>query len=192
LLYAQDRAGYEREIKQIEANIEVLKDQKRKEEEGSNLDAAEYAQAKALFDRGSVTITRASDARRAMLLSATRVLQTFVQIQQLERQGDAVRRQLLQLDERRRIDALKELQDARSRLAITTAGIQAASEKVMYSGILNSEVTRAGTSKPELVVLRNADSRRERLDVDEDAELRPGDVVQVVLKLPAVPGILGQ
>jgi len=67
--HGQDKAALERATRQVEANAAVLREQKKKEEEGANLDASEYAQAKALYDKGSATITRVSDARRAMLLS---------------------------------------------------------------------------------------------------------------------------
>jgi polysaccharide biosynthesis/export protein len=58
----------------------------------------------------------ASVARRAVLLSSTRKLQTVVQVMQLKKQQDEVKRKLEQLDDQRRIELLGELQGANVKL----------------------------------------------------------------------------
>jgi polysaccharide export outer membrane protein len=59
-----------------------------------------------------LTSPRVTDARRAVLLSSTRTLQTAAQLMQLNRQQDETVRRLEQLDDERRIKFPGELQDS--------------------------------------------------------------------------------
>lgn len=180
--YKEEKASLTRTIDQIGATLKVLSEQKKQEEEGVALDATDFERTQAQLQRGIGTVARVTDARRASLLSATRLLQTTVQIQQLEKQREDVKRQLQQLDDKRRMDLLQELQDANTRVTATRAKMQAVMEKMAYTGVLKSQATRASTAPPQIVVFRGNGDKREKLDVNEDEPLLPGDAVEITLK----------
>ena len=76
------------------------------------------------------------------------------------------------------------LADVRSRL-------QAAGEKLVYVGMVRSQLVRGkGSSEPELTVFRSNDKGgSDQLNVAQDDSLQPGDVIEVRLTMDMVPGL---
>jgi polysaccharide export outer membrane protein len=126
-----ERADYEREkaflqqsIKQGDEQIKVLSEQNAKEEQGVQADVDELQRINDLFGKGALPSPRVTDARRAVLLSSTRKLQTAAQLMQVKKQQDDIARQLERLDDQRKIKFLQDLQDARARLGQIRAKLQ--------------------------------------------------------------------
>ncbi len=105
-----------------------------------------------------------------------------MQLIQLKRQQDETSRQLEQLDDARRVELLRELQDSQVRLAEIRAKLQGVGDKLEYTSLLKSRLARGNGPKPEIAVIRKTGDARERLDVTEDMELQPGDVVEISLR----------
>src|SRR5918993_830109 len=111
----KERAHLESSIKGANAQLEVLAE-KKKNEEAVQADAADFEKVRELFQKGMTATTRLSEARRAAVLSSTQMLQTVVEITNIERQRGEFARLLDKLDSQARMDLLKELQDANLRL----------------------------------------------------------------------------
>jgi polysaccharide export outer membrane protein len=182
----KDRAHLEAGLARAAEHLDILRRQQEAEEQGSREDAADYERLKTLFDRGSAPISRVTDAKRAMLLSSPRELQTDAQIAQVQREQEDLRRSLQKLDDQRRLDLTGELQDARERLAQVTSRLQATGEKLLYTGRLRSQLTSAGRDTPAITIVRRTDDGPKRIEATEDAELQPGDAVEIALT-SAVP-----
>jgi polysaccharide biosynthesis/export protein len=135
-----------------------------------------------LFGKGAVPITRITDARRAVLWSSTLKLQTTAQWMSQRKQREEVSRQLERFDDQRRMDLLRELQDAGVRLSQISARLQGVAEKLQYTALVRSQLVRGSGSKPQIAVIRKGENGRERLVGEEDFELQPGDVVEVALR----------
>jgi polysaccharide export outer membrane protein len=183
-----DQIDYEREkaflrsaVKKAGEQIRVLETQESKEEEGTQTDADELRKALDLFSKGTLISPRVTDARRAVLLSSTRKLQTAAQLMQIKKQEDDFARQVERLDDQRRIKLLQELQDARATLGQVQAKLRSTSEKMKYTAVRLS-IGLGGELKPDIVVIRKGGRGRERVAADEDSELLPGDVIEVVLR----------
>jgi polysaccharide export outer membrane protein len=116
-----------------------------------------------------------------VLLSSTRKLQTVVQLMQLKKQQDEFQRRLDQLDDRHRIELLAELQGANTKLNEIHARLQGVEDKIQYTGLLRSQLV-GGTSRPEIVIIRTTSNGSQRLPATEDAEVLPGDVIEVALR----------
>jgi polysaccharide export outer membrane protein len=187
---AKERASLESSIRQIDKRYAYLAEQLKNEEEGSRSDKADFERTTALFERGAGTVTRVSDARRAMLLSATRMLQTQSTMAQLERDRELQRRSLEAIDDKRRILVTTELQEVTGRIRQTKAKIQSTQSQIAYAGGLRFG---AGTDdlKAELWVVRRTNGNAERTPADEDMRLMPGDVVEVKVA-PAAGGFEAQ
>jgi polysaccharide export outer membrane protein len=171
-----------RAVKQGNEQIAVLTEQQMTEQKGAQADAEELQRSLDLYAKGTLTSPRVTDARRGVLLSSSRALQTSVQVIQLKRQQDETSRQLEQLDDVRRAELLRELQDSQVRLAEIRAKLQGVGDKLEYTSLLKSRVARGNGPKPEIAVIRKNGDARERLDITEDTELQPGDVVEISLR----------
>ena len=182
----REREFLQRAIKQGSDQIKTLSEQQQKEEQGVQSDAEELQRDLDLYSKGTLTSPRVTDARRAVLLSSTRKLQTAVQLMQLKKQQDEVQRRLEQLDDRRRMESLGELQEAGVKLGEIRAKLQGVEDKIEYTGLLRSQLAHSERSRPEIAIIRKSEKGPRRLVANEEFELQPGDVVEVALQHPGL------
>ena len=180
--YEREKAYLQRSVEQTGAEVGVLSEQETKEEQGTEADADELKRATDLYSKGTLTSTRVTDARRAVLLSSTRKLQITAQLMQVRKQQDDFARQLQRLDDQRKIKLLQELQDANVALAQTRAKLEGVREKLEYSAQVRSQLTRATSGSPQITVMRKGEKGWDRTSVHEDFELQPGDVIEIALR----------
>jgi len=179
--HEREKAFLRRSVNKADEQIQVLETQEAKEEQGTQADAEELKRVLELFGKGALPSPRVTDARRAVLLSSTRKLQTAAQLMQIKKQEDEVARQLERVDDQRRIKLLQELQDARMVLGQVQAKLQSTSEKLQYAAA-RLPVGRANEPRPDVALIRKGDKGHARIAADEDSELQPGDVVEVALR----------
>ncbi|WP_246174896.1 polysaccharide biosynthesis/export family protein [Bradyrhizobium paxllaeri] len=180
--YQQEKTFLQRGVRQGEEQVRVLSEQQKKEEEGFQSDLEELQKASDLYGKGSLTSPRVTDARRAVLLSSTRKLQTFAQLLQVKKQQDELSRRLTKLDDQRRLDLLRELQDTSVKLNQIREKLQSVGEKLQYTAMVRSQLARGASSKPNIAIIRKGEKGTERIIASEDTELQPGDAVEVVLR----------
>jgi polysaccharide export outer membrane protein len=186
--YQREKAYLQRSVEQANAEIAVLSEQEAKEEQGTEADADELKRATDLYSKGTLTSSRVTDARRAVLLSSTRKLQITAQLMQMRKQQDDFARQLQRLDDQRRIKLLQELQDANVKLAETRAKVEGVREKLEYTAQVRSQLTRESNGSPQITVLRKGEKGWERTLANEETELQPGDVIEVALRYEQTAG----
>lgn len=179
--HEREKAFLRRSVNKADEQIQVLETQEAKEEQGTQADAEELKRVLELFGKGALPSPRVTDARRAVLLSSTRKLQTAAQLMQIKKQEDEVARQLERVDDQRRIKLLQELQDARMVLGQVQAKLQSTSEKLQYAAA-RLPVGRANELRPDIALIRKGEKGHARIAADEDSELQPGDVVEVALR----------
>jgi polysaccharide export outer membrane protein len=184
----REKAFLRHAITQGAEQIQVLSEQQKEDDQGAKADVEELQRTIDLYGKGSLPSPRVADSRRAVLLSSTRRLQTMAQLMQIKQQQDGFSRQVEKLDDQRRIDLLRELQDAEMKLSEIRAKLQSTAEKLQYTSIAKSQLVRGGGSQPEIIVVRAGDKGRERVAVNEETELEPGDVVEVALRLGSPTG----
>ncbi|KRR10513.1 exopolysaccharide biosynthesis protein [Bradyrhizobium jicamae] len=180
--YQQEKEFLQRSVRQGGDQVRVLSDQQKKEEEGFQSDLEELQKASDLYGKGSLTSPRVTDARRAVLLSSTRKLQTSAQLLLVKQQQDEVARRLVKLDDQRRLDLLRELQDTSVRLNQIRERLQSVGDKLQYVAMVRSQLARGADSKPEIAIVRKGEKGPERIIASEDTELQPGDAVEVGLR----------
>jgi polysaccharide export outer membrane protein len=187
--YQREKAFLERAVREGDDHVNVLSAQQKTEEEGYQADLEDLQKVNDMFSKGSAVNTRVTDARRAVLNSATRKLQTQAQLMQIKTQQDELKRKLEKLDDQRRIDLLRELQDASEKLNETRAKLQSVGEKLQYTAMVRSQLVRGAGDKAEITIIRKGQKGEERIVADEDAELRPGDTVEVALHYQDAPDV---
>jgi polysaccharide export outer membrane protein len=176
--YQREKSYLQQSLKQAGQQAAVLAEQSAKETEGVQADVDELRRATELLAKGSVISTRVTDARRAVLLSSTRQLQTASQLMQVRKQQDDLSRQLERLDDQRKIALLQELAAANVKSKEVQAKLRSAQEKLEYAA---SPKALGSAGKPHLTVLRKGPNGWESRPAEEDVELEPGDVVEIAL-----------
>ena len=190
--YEGEKSYLRRSIKQADEQVKVLAAQEAKEEQGTQADIEELKKVEEMFGKGSLPSPRVTDARRAVLLSSTRKLQTAAQLMEVKKRQDENARQLERLDGQRKIKLLEELRDTSVTLNQTRVKLQAIGEKL-------SHLARGHELKPDVSIVRTGKKGREAIAANEDFELEPGDVVEVALRsehttgtYPLAAGVAGR
>ena len=179
----REKDHLKRAIAQEEGRIAVLNEQEAKEKEGAQADNVDLQQMRENFKRGIVPTMRMAEARRVTLFSATQALQTMALLAQAERERENLNRSLEKVDDDRRMQMLGELQDAEVRLEGFRTRLQAVGDKLMYSGMVRSQLVRGAASTPNIKIHRDIEGDRQTLVADADTELMPGDVIEVAIRL---------
>jgi polysaccharide export outer membrane protein len=179
--YQKERDFFERAAAQAETHLTVLTDQQKNEKEGADLDVSDYERIRDLFQRGAVPITRLTDARRSMLLSSTRMLQTQVQIEQVKKDREDARRGVQRVTDKHQMDLTQDLQNSLSKISTARNRLEAIEEKLTYVGLIKSQLVRGRGAQPDLKISRRGAAGRTRLAAQDDTELMPGDVIEVTL-----------
>jgi len=175
-------------VKKDDGQLGVLKQQEQEEAKGVAADNEDLDRLGRLFSAGNLTAARVTDARRAMLLSSTRHLQTQVEVMRLQRQQDDQRRQLDRLASQRREKLLTEFNDTNTKLAVLEAAVKAARQRLQpMGGGGGPALVDPDKMKPDIAIVRNVDRKWTRTVSSPDTELEPGDVVEVALRPEGVP-----
>lgn len=185
----KDKELLRRAVEEINLQLGLLSEKKKKDEEGSKADTDDYESVRMLLQKGLAPTTRLSEARRAVLMSSTQLLDTIVQASNIERQRGEYVRQLNKIDSERRIAALGELQVAYMNLAQISARLEGTAQKLALTGQAQSTLLIAA-GRPEITVHREREQGAETLPGSEDLGLAPGDVVEVVLPKTNFAGAL--
>jgi len=180
--YQKEKAHLTTALQKEEARINVLVAERDKEKEDADGDAAEFQATKANLQRGVVPTTRVAEARRLALYSATRALQTSALIAQLDSQRHELESRLDRLDDQRRVRLLEELQNSSVKIASISARLQAAGEKLLYAGMVRSQLVRGGDEHPIVTVFRGNRPQPAEGGADNDTILMPGDVLDVAAR----------
>jgi polysaccharide export outer membrane protein len=182
----KSKALLEDAIEKMGSQMGILTEKKKKDEEGYQADYEDFEKVKQLAQRGVSTNVRLAEARRSALLSSNQLLQTLVEMANLERQRGEFTIRIEKIDSQNRIDAWKEMQEANLRLAQISARLRSTSDKLKYTGQLQSQLGRGKAGRVVITVYRKAEDGSDRLAGNEDMELAPGDVVDVALETESV------
>lgn len=178
--YKRQEDFLRKSIQQIDGQIETITQQVREEKKGAEADAKELARAIKLYNKGTLVSNRVVEARRTVLLSSTRKLQTSAQLMQVKQQKQDLTRQLGRFSNERRIAVLQELEGATVRLGEIRTKLQSVGEKLQYSAISKAQLTDGSNRKlPGVAVHRKESGKFQKMAVTEAFELQPGDVVEV-------------
>src|SRR6266404_2267229 len=161
--YQREKAFLQRGVRQGDDEVGVLSEQQKGEEQGVQSDLEELQKLTDLLGKGSVTSARVTDARRAVLLSSTRKLQASAQLMQVKKQQDELTRRLEKLDDQRRLDLLRELQDTSVKLNQIREKLQSVGEKLQYTAMVRSQLARGAAIKRRLPSLEKARKGRNGL-----------------------------
>jgi polysaccharide export outer membrane protein len=126
---------------------------------------------------------RVTEARRSVLFSSTRYLQTTSQLGHFRKELGEVNRRLEKAHDTRKTELLKEYQEAIVKSNTTSAKIKSTLEKLAYAGGARSLLSGRMGDRPTITIVRESNGDITKIAADEDAELKPGDVVEAAVKM---------
>ena len=181
--HEREKAFLQHAITQANKHITVLSDKQQKEQEGSQADERELQRVTKLFEKRVLIMPRVTQARRDLLWSSSRELETTAQLMRVKRQRNELSRSLEKLDDERRINLLRELKDASVSLNATKAKLESIEEKFQHATWPQAaRQNNIANIAPEITVFRNGENGEIRFVANGVTVLQPGDVVEVVMR----------
>ncbi len=174
--YTDEKAFLARSITDADQFLGVLSEQQSNEKQGVDLDMQDFNRVNELYGKGAVPITRVIDARRSLLLSSTRQLQTSVQVSESKARKENLIHDKDKLDDQRRAKLLEELQTASVASLDLEARSRAVSQKL---AVLGKSGGGSLDDIPPSVKIFRQDSAT--VMATDDTVLEPGDVLKVKL-----------
>ncbi len=166
-------------IVQLEERLGILREREKAESEAAEIDAEEKARIDKLLQSGIVTVNRASDVRRAQLLSSTRLLQTQDAMANAEFDRRELERALDQLEFDREIQLTETLQLTQLDLAEAEARLDALKQQLLL--LTGTEETgTAGEVEFVVMIHRQSNGETQTSVAALNDVLEPGDVIEVV------------
>jgi polysaccharide export outer membrane protein len=178
--FEQEKAFLAKSMIKADEHIALLTNQLLAETDGLETDEQEVKRVMDLFDKRSVTMTRVIEARRSLLLSSTRKLQTSSQLMQVKRQRAELERQSEHIESQRKLDLLAEIQKTNIVVNSLRNKMQGISEMLRLAS--NTTMGDPMAMTPQIVVHRSTTSSGIMVTSDLERELEPGDVVEVSFK----------
>jgi polysaccharide export outer membrane protein len=169
---ARAAAHFEAAIRHTQAQIGELAARLATETEGMAADRTDFERIEDMREAGTATALRLSDARRALLFSTTRQLQTATELARTTRELGSVEYEELRRTLDLRLDALTDAAATLQLLKEIDAEIAATRRQIAWLG---APVT------PPTVAVTASDGTTVTLATGEDRPLRPGDLVTVTL-----------
>ncbi|RWK42873.1 polysaccharide biosynthesis/export family protein [Mesorhizobium sp.] len=179
----KERASIKLAATKAAERMGYLKEQQKADQAGAAADAAELDRLKKLFEKGLVQITSVNAAQRAVLLSATRALQTNAEIARLERDQGDLQRSLDKLIDQGRIDLLANLQTERAAMTQMRAEMDSLTKQIAYVMQMRSDLVGEG-DRITIGVTRSTDGQAATTEATEDTLLAPGDTITITLEPP--------
>ncbi|RDJ24095.1 hypothetical protein DWF00_03105 [Bosea caraganae] len=190
--WQNEKAFLSKSADQAAARTKALALQFDTENKGSTADADEFDRMQKLLDKSLTSQNRVTDARRAMLISATRALQIGVQLTTAERDQEERTRNLTRTVDQRRANLMKERDDSALKLAQLKARMEANDKKLVFMGGATKQILGDDPTKIQITIRRDGVDGVQTIAATEDTLLTPGDVVEVVLKQGVDLGMLGK
>lgn len=190
--WQNEKAFLSKAVDQAGARTKALALQFDTENKGSTADADEFERMQKLLDKSLTSQNRVTDARRAMLISATRALQIGVQLATAERDQEERVRNLARTIDQRRANLMKERDESALRLAQLKSRMDANDKKLVFLGGATKQILGDDPAKLQITIKRDTLEGLQTIAATEDTLLYPGDVVEVVLKQGLDLGLLAK
>jgi len=192
LEYRNEKVHLQNAARLADEQIGTLTTQEKQEAQGLQTDIDELDRVNKLFGSGSLVSPRVTESRRAVLLSSTRHLQTTATLSQVKQQRDEFLFRLEKLDTQRRLEVLREMSESQARIAELRTRLEAAAQKLQVFGRLASADAAGSGVRPAITIIRKSGDGWDRLSVSEDADLLPGDTIEVVARPDLLTTAAGQ
>jgi polysaccharide export outer membrane protein len=174
-----------------EETAAILSEQQNKEKADMDADTEDLKRVQELFEKGTLAVTRVTEARQALLASSVRYLDTTAELSIARRTLEDAKREADEAESDRRLELLADLQEAKVTLETVRSKLRATSEQLLYIGTDRSQLTQGLAGEPNIMIFTRGKGEQGRRAQENDI-LAPGDLVEVTLQPPPEPAELVQ
>ncbi len=175
------RAYLERALVQAKARQSILTQQKARQSEAIAADEEEEARVKELLAGGLTNASRVSDARRAVVLTATRLLEVEESLARVELDITRMSREKSQFEEDRMTRLLEARDVARNMIYTAKLSMDSLSRLQSTSQSATLDSITGVPTEPTVVIHRRVDDKIKVLEATLDDEILPGDTLSFSL-----------
>jgi polysaccharide export outer membrane protein len=168
-------------LKLADEEVSALERSQQQDEEARKQQVAEMQRVAELSSKGLASSGRVTEEQRATVLLKSREMDTAARLALARRQREEVLWNMAKADERRFV-ALEELKTAVASLADMRIQVASLGEQLALAGDQNAQSSDEEESVLDIRIYRAGESK-EGASADEDAELSPGDVVEIRQRL---------
>lgn len=179
--FTRQKQFQERSLEQIKANVAALETSAQQQGVVVARQRQAVERTSESYARGVSPVMRAEEENRALAALSSQLQDTTSRLVAARKERDEAARGLERLVEERRQRLLREGQDALVDVERLRAQVKAAGERLLYAGAVKAQLQRGGRG-PDLVVHRKVDGKTISLPVGEDADILPGDVLDVAIR----------
>ena len=179
----QERLFTLESIQRIEQQITVLTAQDELDQMAVDAERVEHAQVDALVQRGTASRARSLDTRRAVMQSTSQRMQTNMLLMQSRLQLDELKSRLARMENKRKMSVLRQIGEDNVRLEDYRMRLSAVADKLQFSRNMPALSGRDAGRQASFLIVRRTETGLQRLNGEDDAELQPGDVVEVTLQI---------
>lgn len=179
--FMRQKQFQERALEQIKANVAELETSAQQQGVVVARQRQAVERSSESYARGVSPVMRAEEENRALAALASQLQDTTARLVAARKERDEAARAIERLTEERRQRLLREGQDALVDVERLRAQVKAAGERLLYAGAVKAQMQRGGRG-PDLVVHRKVDGKTMAVPVAEDADILPGDVLDVAIR----------
>lgn len=184
--FTREKDDIDKAIAQTDEQITLLSAEEAEETDGWKFEMEERDRVGKLVARGTATVPRATDSRRALLLAASRKMRVKVELVRARQQREDLGARQAKLESQRKLNILRDLVTSKARLAEIETRVEAAVDKLRLTRGLNVASGLGEPQRPDITIIRSVGRKAQRVPADEDFELFPGDTVEVSFRSDAV------
>jgi polysaccharide biosynthesis/export protein len=175
----KETAHFQSMIKVTLEQISALAEARKKEASGLEQLQQDTARARELLQRGLVQAVRVEEQQRATTFSQSRLLDVDARSAQARRDLQAFNRQLEEVEDKREIKILKDLEEASVKLAAARARLRSFGVHLPDNGPAEQRRERDEPGSQRFIVVRNVQGTAATIVAQADTMLLPGDTVEV-------------
>lgn len=168
-------------IAQAESVVAAMEKAVEEQEESIRLQVVATERATANSARGITPNARIDEERRALAHLRSQHLDATSRMMNARREVEQQRRLLERTTSEREQGLIAELREATSELERAKFQLRATGEQLVYAVGLRSQI-KNGNDGLDLVVMRPAGDKLERILVTEDSAIEPGDVLEIMIR----------
>jgi polysaccharide export outer membrane protein len=180
--YKHDREHLEEEQRLLERQLADMLKASQGIQASTDAQQKDLGKLRGLIDRGLSPSNRLATEERSLMSSLDRVVIASSEVTSIERNREEVRRMISKVDSDRQQALLQRLQEAEMKLSTLRASLQAVGERLLYIGVLKSQLVRGTAGTPSLHIYRPQSEGTSEIEAGEDTPLMSGDVLEVLLK----------
>ncbi len=175
------KESFQRAATTADAAVAMLEEAIQQQKGSLDQQVAASALANAVHAKGFSANARLNEENRALAILKIQEVDLMARLIQARKDREDVTRQLdhLVADHRQRL--VRELQEGAVELEKVRAQIRATSEKLLYTGAVKAQLQRSGQGL-EVIIHRKKTQERVQIPATEDAEVQPGDVLDIVIR----------